>query len=99
MSPQRIEKTDYCLQYDAAGVLQKYSNDYLRLAPLTSEQIQVSALKETDIENAVVENMAKFITNGVTDDSWNTFVTLFEKMGADEYVKMYQDAIDQIEIK
>lgn len=99
MSAQRIEKTDYSLAYDAAGVIQKNSNDYLRLAPLTSEQIQMSALKETDIDNAVVENMAKFITNGVTDDSWNTFVALIDGMNVEDYVQMYQDAIDKIDIK
>ena len=99
MSPQRIEKTNYCLEYDAAGVLQKYSNDYLRLAPLTSEQIQTLTLKETDIDNAVVEHMAKFITGGVTDDSWNSFLSIFDKMGIDEYIQIYQNAIDQIELK
>ena len=99
MSSQRIEKTEYCEQYEAAGVIQKYSNDYLDLAPLTSDQIQSSSLTETDINNAVVENIAAFITNGVTDDSWNAFVKLFENMGAADYVKMYQDAIDQMDIE
>lgn len=99
MAPQRIEKTDYCIEYEEAGVLQKYSNDYLRLAPLTSEQIQSNVLKETDIGNAVVENMAKFITDGVTDDSWNTFVSLLERIGYEEYVKTYQSAIDQMDLK
>lgn len=99
MAPQRIEKTQYCIEYDEAGVLQKYSNDYLRLAPLTSEQIQSNLLKETDIHNAVIENAAKFITDGVTDDSWNAFVTLLERIGYEEYVKTYQSAIDQMELK
>ena len=71
MSPQRIEKTEYSEAYEEAGVMQKYSNDYLDLAPLTSEQLQNSSLKETDINNAVVENVAAFITDGVTDESWN----------------------------
>lgn len=99
MSSQRIEKTEYCEKYDAAGLIQKYSNDYLKLAPLTSDQIQSSALKETDIDNAVVEKIADFIVNGVTDDSWNAFVKMFDSMGIDEYVKMYQDAIDQMDLK
>lgn len=98
MSPQRIEKTEYSLEYDAAGVIQKYSNDYLKLAPLTSEQIQSSSLKETDINNAVVENMASFISNGVTDASWNAFVQIFENMDVSDYIEMYQSAIDQMEI-
>lgn len=99
MPAQRIEKTSYCEEYDAAGVIQKYSNDYLDLAPLTSEQIQNSVLKETEIDYAVVENVATFISNGVTDDSWNAFVKLFDDMKVDEYVKMYQDVIDTMDMK
>lgn len=99
MSPQRIEKTEYSKAYEEAGVMQKYSNDYLDLAPLTSEQLQSSSLKETDINNAVVENVATFITDGVTDESWNTFVSMFENMGVSDYITMYQNAIDQMTIK
>ncbi|MGN0169067.1 MAG: extracellular solute-binding protein [Acetatifactor sp.] len=99
MSPQRIEKTEYCELYDKAGVIQKYSNDYLDLAPLTSEQIQSSALKETDIDNAVVEYAAKFIVNGVTDETWKEFVKLFDDMKISEYMQMYQDAINTMDIQ
>ena len=99
MSPQRIEKTEYCQAYDEAGIIQKYSNDYLDLVPLTSDQIQSSALKETDIDNAVIENVATFITTGVTDESWNQFVKLFDDMKIDEYVKMYQDLLDTMDIE
>lgn len=98
MPEQRIEKTDYCLASDEAGIIQKYSNDYLDMAPLTSEQLQEISLKETDINNAVVENMANFVTNGVTDDSWNSFTAIFEGMNVAEYVQMYQEAIDTMDI-
>lgn len=99
MPPQRIEKTEYCQTYDAAGMIQKYSNDYLKLAPITSEQLQELALKETDIANAMKENMATFITKGVTDESWDTFVKLFDGMDIEGYLKIYQDALDQIEVE
>ena len=99
MPPQRIEKTDYCTKYDDAGIIQKYSNDYLKLAPLTAEQLQQLSLKETDIKNAVEENMAAFITQGVTDESWDAFMKLFEGMDVAGYVKVYQDAIDQMDIR
>lgn len=98
MPEQRVEKTEYCLQSDEAGIIQKYSNDYLDMAPLTSEQRQSSALTETDIKNAVAENIANFVVNGVTDDSWNTFVSMFDGMGVKEYVQMYQEAIDRMDI-
>lgn len=98
MPEQRVEKTDYSLKYDAAGVIQKYSNDYLDMAPLTSEQLQSSALKETDINNAVIESLTPFITNGVTDDSWNAFVSKFDGMDIEGYVQMYQTAIDSMDL-
>lgn len=99
MPEQRVEKTEYSLKSDEAGIIQKYSNDYLDMAPLTSEQLQSSALTETDINNAVVENIANFVANGVTDDSWNSFVSMFDGMGVADYVQMYQDAIDQMDIE
>lgn len=98
MSPQRIEKTEYSNIYEEAGIVQKYSNEYLNMAPLTSQQIQARSLKETDIENAVNENMATFITQGVTDDSWNAFVSLINSMDMDGYVAMHQEAIDQMDL-
>ena len=98
MPPQRIEKTEYCLKSDEAGIIQKYSDDYLKMAPLTSEQLQDITRIETDINNAVVENIANFVSNGVTDESWNSFVALFDGMGVSDYVQMYQDAIDTMEL-
>ena len=99
MSPQRIEKTTYCQAYEEAGFLQKYSNDYLTTAPLTAEEHATNSLIETDIKNAVEENMATFISEGVTDDSWNTFVKMFENMKVTEYVDMYQGAIDKMDLE
>lgn len=98
MPEQRVEKTEYCRIYDEAGMIQKYSNDYLRLAPLTAEQLQQIDLKETDIANAVKENMANFITQGVTDENWDAFVKLFEGMDIESYLKIFQDAIDQMDL-
>lgn len=99
MSEQRIEKTEYCKIYDEAGVLQKYSNDYLKFAPISSEELQRISLLETDIDNAVVESVASFITTGVTDDSWEQFVALFDGMDIDGYVSTYQNAIDSMDIE
>lgn len=98
MPPQRVEKTQYCQTYEEAGIMQKYSNNYLTLAPLTSDQLQSNALLETDINNAVVENMATFITEGVTDESWEKFVGMFDGMGVSDYIQIYQDAIDTMEL-
>ncbi len=96
---QRIEKTQYCQTYESAGIMQKYSNDYIDMAPLTSEQLQANALVETDINNAVKEYMATFITDGVTDESWNAFVSMFDGMKVADYVSVYQSAIDTMELE
>lgn len=99
MSPQRVEKTEYCEQYDEAGLIQKYANTYLTMAPLTSDQHSSITLMETDIQNAVEENMATFISDGVTDESWNSFVQLFDGMNVSEYLSIYQGAVDQLELE
>ncbi len=99
MAPQRLEKTGYCEEYEKAGIIQKYANQYFDLAPLTSDQLASISLKETDINNAVWENIAAFIKDGVTDDSWNIFVKTIEDMKVDEYIKMFQDAIDTMDME
>ena len=43
--------------------------------------------------------MARFISEGITDDSWNAFVSMFDGMKINDYLKVYQDAIDQMDIK
>ena len=89
------EKTAYSEEYESAGVLQKYSNKYLGLLPLTSDQLQNYQLLETDISNAVLESTAAFIRDGVTDDSWDAFVKIFDNMGVSDYVATYQTALDE----
>ena len=39
------------------------------------------------------------LSNGVTDESWNSFVSLFDGMGVADYVQIYQDAIDTMELE
>ena len=68
------------------------------MAPLTSEQLQSISLTETDINNAITENIANFVANGVTDESWNSFVSLFDGMGVTDYVQMYQTPIDSMKL-
>ncbi len=95
MADQYEEKAGYSRIYEAAGIVQKNSNKLLTMLGLTSEQLQSATLIETDITNAVYENIVKFMTEGVTDDSWNAFVKMFDKMKVQEkYVQMYQDAAD-----
>ncbi len=99
MPVQAVEKKEYTDLYMEKGIFQKYSNDYLNLVGLNSDQKASVVLIETDIKNAVKESYADFIVNGVTDERWNAFVQKFSDMKADEYVKMYQDALDAMDFE
>ena len=98
MSPQRIQKTEYCQRYDAAGVIQKYANRYLDMAPLSSEQREELSLIQTDINNAVKESIPQFIAEGVTDKSWDAYIKRFDNMKVDKLVSTYQEGIEQLDI-
>lgn len=98
-SSMRAERNVYCSQYREAGVFQKYSNQYFNLVRLTAEQEQQNTLLETDINNAVREFVASSIVEGVTDSKWNAFVSEIENMGISDYVKLYQDGIDALDIQ
>lgn len=99
MPAQRIEKTTYCKDYEEAGHIQKYSNDYLDMAPLTAEQVAEAGLTETDINTTVWEGVANFVADGVTDESWEQFTAKFKTIGVDDYVQMFQDAIDTMDME
>ncbi|MBQ9324809.1 MAG: hypothetical protein IJ246_03455 [Clostridia bacterium] len=96
LSPARLEKIAYCQMYDEAGIINTYSSQYLNMCGLDADQLATFALLETDINNAVAEAAADFVAHGVTDDSWNTFVKRFSSMGVDEYVSIYQEAINRL---
>lgn len=98
MPAQRIEKTQYCKDYDAAGVIGTYSSQYLSMAGLDAATLSDFKLVETDIDNAVSEYIADAIAHGVTDDSWNEFTAKFEKMNVDNYISTYQAAIDNMDL-
>ena len=99
MPPQRVEKTTYCKDYEAAGHIQKYSNDYLDMAPLTASQLSDANLTETDINTTIWEGVANFVANGVTDETWNQFTAKFKTLGVEKYVQLYQESIDSMNIK
>jgi putative aldouronate transport system substrate-binding protein len=64
------------------------------LALSTEEQSVVSA-KYTDIETAVLENLAKFITGDRPMSEWSSFVSTLYDMGLDEVIAAYQSAFDR----
>lgn len=95
---QRVEKTTFCTEYENAGVIQKYSNDYFNMVKVDAAKSSELLLLETDIDNTVMEHVATFVKSGVTDDSWNAFVKIFEDLKVADYVKLYQDGINNLDI-
>ena len=98
LSPQRLEKIAYCQMYDDAGIINTYSSQYFSMCGIDADQHAIFALLETDINSAVDEAAADFVTHGVTDDSWNVFVKRLMDMGIEEYITTYQAAIDAMDL-
>ena len=95
MPPHRVERFNQARLYEEAGVLEKYSNDYLRklVSMDTDTAVEVNRLF-TDIEKFMKESIANFITTGVTDASWQAFLDNAKNIGVDQYIQYYQTAYD-----
>lgn len=94
----RIERRLAGQLYDEAGIMQKYSNNLMSLAKFTEEQLEEKALISTELNTAISENIANFITNGVSDAAWEEYVSLLDEIGMDEFVQIYRDAMAGVEI-
>ena len=97
MPPHRVERYEQSLAYEAAGVLETYSYQYLEKLTAAfftpDEALQVSRLY-TELDSFLQESITSFIINGVTDDGWNTFVETSKAIGSEEYAALYQKAFD-----
>ncbi len=95
MPPHRVERYNYSKEYEEAGVLEKNSYYYLyKMVKMDSEsKIEVTRLFN-EIEKFMKESIANFITNGVTDESWQKFLDTAKAVGVDKYVELYQTAYD-----
>lgn len=81
-----------------SGLTTKYSHSLLKIVTLTADQAEQKALIETEINTAMKEHMAKFVKDGVTDKNWDEFIKVLQNVKCDEYVDMYQTAIDAMNI-
>lgn len=90
-APARVEKTNFCKIYEEAGLLQEYSNSYLRIARMSNEESQEIALMKTELDSAISEYSALFIKDGVTDANWKEFCDILKGIGADKYLQIYRD--------
>ena len=61
----------------------------------TDDESATLAENYTDINKFVAESQASFITTGVTDDSWNAYVSAINGMGIDQVLAVYQAAFDR----
>ncbi len=96
MPPHRVERYNYSKEYEEAGVLEKNSFYYLyRLAKMDSESQLEATRLFNEIEKFMKESIANFITGGVTDENWQTFLDTAKAVGADRYVELYQKAYDE----
>ncbi len=91
----RLERIDYCNAYAEKGYIEKYAIVYARnLAPKSAEvQTQINQIF-ANVEALYDEAVAQMIMHGVTDANWNAFITNLNAAGANEYIGLYQTAID-----
>ena len=62
---------------------------------LTSEENTTLNLHLTDLTNLITEMISNSIMTGVTDESWEAFQNNLTGAGADDYVAVYQAALDR----
>lgn len=93
---QRIEKTELCEMYTDAGMVEKYSASILTsLVKLSLEEAEQRDLLKAEISKFADESLVNFITSGVTDESWNTYLSNLENLKISEYITLYQTAYNR----
>ncbi|MGI5899543.1 MAG: sugar ABC transporter substrate-binding protein [Christensenellales bacterium] len=100
MAPHRAEKAGYCRWYTESGVMEPFSFQNLTmLAPLSAEDATDINTLYSDIERYMTESITKFITTGVDDSSWQSFIGGLDSIGVEEYIRAYQGAYDKLKEK
>ena len=95
LPPHRIERRQYSKDYETAGVVEKNSYMILqKLVKLTEEENDERGRLYEDIDTFMRESIAAFVTKGVTDASWQKFLSDARSVGVDQYVELYQKAYD-----
>lgn len=95
MPPHRVERYQTSQDYEAAGVLEKNSFYYLyRLSKMSAEESLETTRLFNEIEKFMMESISNFITNGVTDASWQNFLNTAKAIDVERYIELYQKAYD-----
>ncbi len=92
----RVERIEYCQQYKDAGFILKYPDEYcLNLSPITADNQNKINQIYVNLETLYDEAVADMIMHGVTDDKWNSFQDRLKAAGSEEYISLYQEALDE----
>lgn len=96
MPSHRIEKTTYCQEYEAAGVVEKNSQDILqKLVTKTVDESAQIDLLYAELSKYAGETLTGFVVKGVTDEGWDTYIKTLDSLRIDEYIGIYQAAYDR----
>ncbi len=95
-APHRMEKSDYCAQYEAADVLEETSHYELTyVMPRTVEEASRILVLKNDLKSVVDGALVNFMTCGVTDESYAAFQDSLVRAGSAEYKAVFQAAYDR----
>lgn len=92
LSQLHLEKYPYCEQYEA--YLCEQSPDLISRGRLSQEDRDTNSRLKTDIDKFVDENTIRFISEGVTDNTWNTYLETLQSIGLEEYIALNQKSYD-----
>lgn len=87
-----LEKYPYCEQYEKYLCAQ--SPDLISRGRLSQKDRDTNTRLKTDIEKFVDESTIQFISQGVTDSSWENYLNTLNAMGLEEYVALNQKSYD-----
>jgi len=81
----------------AQQALEPYIPDKIYSMPLFTQDINERLLiLQNDINTYVSESSAKFVIGEISFDEWDNYVSTLEKIGIEEWVNIYQDALDSL---
>jgi len=84
----------------AQEALDPYIPEKIYAMPLFTQEINERLLiLQNDINTYVSESSAKFVIGELSFDEWDSYVSTLEKIGIEEWVSIYQEALDSLNNK
>lgn len=80
-----------------AEVLEPYLSEIPQNIPLpfSADEVDRLALLGADVRAYVDETQARWIIDGGIEDDWDDYIAQLERIGLEEYVEIYQNALDR----